>query len=194
MASLYFLEKYDVMLAIMVVLSNSIWYSVSLLCSDNADCETCFRHHIGSFIRRLTILPVSSMYTCPQEQDILYTLAELNGGLWFLGFLKICPIFLDGLKIVQILCLLNILPIRSVAPLIYGRMNRIFSSDCVSETVVLFACLLIMSFLSCPFFCCVRFFVRLIKWLNSVYKCSLSEKALCTSKLIADCFCAGLCA
>jgi len=153
MASLYFLEKYDVMLAIMVVLSNSIWYSVSLLCSDNADCETCFRHHIGSFIRRLTILPVSPMYTCPQEQDILYTPAELNGGLWFLGFLKICPIFLDDLKIVRILCLFNILPIRSVAPLIYGRMNRIFSSDCVSETVVLFACLLIMSFLSCPFFC-----------------------------------------
>jgi len=61
----------------------------------------------------------------------------------------------------------------------------------VSETIVLFACLLIvliMSFLLCPFFYKASF-----KWLNSVCRCSLSEmeKTLCTSELIADCFCNG---
>jgi len=62
------------MLAIMVVLSNSIC-SVSMLCSDNADCVTCFSltSYWCSFIRRLIILPVSPMYICPQEQGILYT-------------------------------------------------------------------------------------------------------------------------
>ena len=94
---------------------------------------------------------------------------------------------MSGLKIVRILCLFNILPIRSVVLLTYGRMDRILSSGCVSEIVVLFACLLIvliMSFLSCPFFCKASF-----KWLSSVCKCSLSEmeKALCTSESIADC-------
>ena len=55
--------------AIVVVLSNSIWCPVSMLCSDNADCMTCFNLTLRwcSFIRRLA-LPVSPMYTCPQEQ------------------------------------------------------------------------------------------------------------------------------
>jgi len=157
-----------------------------MLCSDSA-CVTCFNltSRWCSFIRRLTILSISPMYTCPQKQGILYIPAELSGGLWSLGFLKICPIFLGGLKIVWILCdLFNILPIRSVVPLTYGRMDKILSSDYVSETIVLFACLLIvliMSFLSCPFFCKAIF-----KWLSSVCRCSLSEmvKALCTSELI----------
>ena len=128
MASLFFLGKYD-----------ECWLLWSF-------CQTVFDilfrccvltmliawsvltwHHVGcSFIRRLTILPVSPMYTCPQEQNILYTPAELSGGLWSLGFFKICPIFLDGLenlKIVWILCLFNILPIRSVVPLTYGRID-----------------------------------------------------------------------
>ena len=96
---------------------------------------------------------------------------------------------MGGLKIVRILCLFNILPIQSVVPLTYGRIDRILSSGCVSETVVLFACLLIvliMSFLLCPFFCKASF-----KWLSSVCSLSEMEKALCTSELIADCLCAG---
>ena len=57
-----------------------------------------------------------------------------------------------------------------------------------SEAVVLFECLsiiLIMSFLSSPFLCKASF-----RWFC---RCSLSEivKALCTSELITDCFCAG---
>ena len=71
------------------------------------------------------------------------------------GFFKICPIFLDDLKIVRILCLFNILPIRSVVPLTCRRMDRILLSGCASKTIVLFACLLIiliMSFLSSVFF------------------------------------------
>jgi len=56
------------------VLSNSIWWPVSMLCSDNADCVMCFSltSRWCSFIRILTILPVSPMYTFPQEQGILY--------------------------------------------------------------------------------------------------------------------------
>jgi len=58
MTSLYFLGKYDIMLAIVLL----------------------FFYSIGLF-HRLTILPVSPIYTCPQEQSILYTLVELSGGL-----------------------------------------------------------------------------------------------------------------
>ena len=106
------------------------------------------RHHVCcSFIRRLINLSVSPMYTCPQKQGILYTPAELSGSLWSLGFLKIYSISLGGLKIVRILYLFNILPIRFV-PLTYGRMDRIFSSDCVSDNVVLFAYLLIVLIIS----------------------------------------------
>ena len=95
MTFLYFLGKYDVMLAIVVASSNSIWCPISMSCSDNADCVTCFSltSRWCSFIRRLTILPVSPMYTYPQEQDILYAPAELSEGLWSLGCLKICSIF-----------------------------------------------------------------------------------------------------
>jgi len=72
--------------------------------SDNADCVACFSliSYWCSFIHRLNILPVSSIYTCPQEQNILYTPAKLSGSLWSLGFLKIYPIFLGDLKIVEI--------------------------------------------------------------------------------------------
>jgi len=81
-------------------LSNSIWWSVSILCSDNADCVICFSltSRSCSFIRILTILPIFPMYIFPQEQGILYTPAELSGGLWSLGFLKTCPIFLEVWK------------------------------------------------------------------------------------------------
>ena len=134
------------------------------------------------FISWLTILPIYLQFLqciLAQEQVILYTSAKLSGSLWSLGFLKICPIFLSDLKIIRVLYLFNILLIRFVVPLTYRRMDRILSSDCVSETVVLFACLLIvliMSFVSCPFFCKSNF-----KWLSSICKCSLSEmmKALC---------------
>jgi len=162
------------MLAIVVVLLNSIWCPVSMLCSDNADCVMYFSltSRWCSFIRRSFdhSLGFSNVYL-PAE-DILYTPAELSGDLWSLGFLKICPIFLGDLRIVRILCLFNILPIRSVVLSLYGRIDRILSSGCASEVVVLFACLLIvliMSFLSYPFFCKASF-----KWLSSVYRCSLS--------------------
>jgi len=140
-----------------------------MLCSDSA-CVTCFNltSHWCSFIRRLTILSISPMYTCLQKQGILYIPAELSGGLWSLGFLKICPIFLGGLKIVWILCdLFNILPIRSVVPLTYGRMDKILSSDYVSETIVLFA--VYWLFWLC-LFCRVLFSVRLFlsDWVLSV--------------------------
>jgi len=148
-----------------------------MLCSDSADCVTCFNltSRWYSFIRRLTILPLSPMYTCPQEQDIFYIPAELTGGLWSLGFLKICLIFLGDLKIVRMLCLFNILPIWSVVLLTWEN-GHIGSSRLYQrhwETVVLFVCLLIvliMSFLSYLFFCKIVF-----KWLNSVCRCSLSE-------------------
>jgi len=78
------------------------------------------------------------------------------GAKWrSLEFLKICPIFLDALKTVRILCLFNILPI--FLPIFLWHMGEWieFFRPVVSETIVLFACLLIvliMSFLSCPFF------------------------------------------
>ena len=52
-----------------VVLSNSIWHPVSMLCFDNSNCTTCFNltSRWCPFIRKLTILPVFPMYTCPQE-------------------------------------------------------------------------------------------------------------------------------
>jgi len=139
-------------------------------------------HHVG------VLLSVdgsfSNVYLPTGTKYFVYKApAELNGDLWFLGFLKIFPIFLDSLKIVWILCLFNILPIWSVVPLTYGRMDRILSFDCALETVILFECLLIVliiSFLSCPFFYKANF-----KWLSSVYRYSLSEivKALCISEL-----------
>jgi len=71
-----------------------------MLCSDNADCVMCFSltSRWCSFIRILTILSVSPMYTFPQEQGILHTPVELSGGLWSLGFFKICPICLGVWK------------------------------------------------------------------------------------------------
>jgi len=56
-------------LAIVVVLSNSIWCPASTLCSANADCMTCFdlTSRWCSFMHTLTILPVLSMYIFPQD-------------------------------------------------------------------------------------------------------------------------------
>jgi len=195
MASLYFLEKYDVMLAIVVVLLTVFDKTVFVLFR----CYVLIVliawrvlnwHHVGVFLS--IDWPFSQFLQCilARRNKIFYTLAELNE--WrssIFRFLKICAIFLGGLKIIRILCLFHILLIRSIVPLTYGRMDRILSSDCVSKTVVLFAYLLIvliMPFLSCPFFC-----KAVSKWLSSVCRCSLSEivKALCISKLIADFLC-----
>ena len=57
----------------------------------------------------------------------------------------------------------------------------------MSESIVLFACLLIILVISflCPFFCNASF-----RWLSSVCSLSAMMKVLCTSELI-DCFCAG---
>jgi len=136
--SLYFLGKYDVMLAIVIVLSNNIWCPISILCSDNVNCVTCFNltSHWCSFIQVDHSPSFSNVYL--QEQGILYIPAELSGDLWALGFLKICPIFLGGLKIVRILCLFNILSIRqSVNLLFLWHMGewieslRLFVLECV---------------------------------------------------------------
>jgi len=93
------------------------------------DVMTCFSliSRWCSFIRRLTILPVSLIYLPAGTRE--YFCVHLSGDLWSWGFLKSCPIFLSGLKIVRILCLFNILPIWSVVPLTYGRINRILLSD-----------------------------------------------------------------
>jgi len=132
MASLSFLGKYDVML---ILWSFCQTIFDSMLCSDNVDCVTCFSlTQQCSFI----CLPVSPMYL-PARIRYFVAPAELSGDLWSLRLLKICPIFLDGLKIVRILCLFNILLIWSAVPLTYGRMDRILLSGCVSKTVVLFA-------------------------------------------------------
>jgi len=79
MASLYFLGKYDVMLAIVIVLSNSICYQFR--CCVLIVLVTCFNLTSRWFFYPLTILPVSPMYTCLQKQSILYTPAELSRGL-----------------------------------------------------------------------------------------------------------------
>ena len=132
-----------------IVVIQTVFDVLFRLCSDNADCVMCFNliPCWCSFICRLTILLVSSMYTCPQEQGILYTPAELCGGLWSLGFLKICSIFL-GLKFAYVCLISNLLFLWYM-----GEWIGFFLSDCVSETIVLFACLLIIYvFLSCPIF------------------------------------------
>jgi len=174
MASLYFFGKY-VMLAIVVVLSNSIWCPVSccVLIMLIAWCVLAWCHVDVLLFLSWPFFQFLQC-TCPEEQSILYlyscvgiyTPAELSGGFWSLGFLKICPIFLSGLKIIRILYLFNILSIRSVL-LTYGRMNRILSSDFMSET---HRCLVYMfiDYFDCLF--CVRFSIRLFlsDWILSV--------------------------
>ena len=114
-----------------------------------------------------------------------------------LGFLKICSIFLGGLKIIRILCLFNILPIRSVVSFTYRRMYRILLSDCVSEIVVLFACYI--DCFDCVFFVMFVFCKASFKWLSSIRRCFLSEmvKALCelieTVFVLGDLACIYLC-
>jgi len=142
------------MLAIVGVFGKYLMFCFDL-CSDNANCVTFLtRHHVGVLL--FVGWPFSRFLQCIlARRNKVFYIFLLSRDLWFLEFLKIYPVFFDGLKIIQILCLFNILPIRSVVPLTYGRMDRILSSDCVSETVVLFAYLLIVliiSFLSCPFF------------------------------------------
>ena len=95
----------------------------------------------------------------------------------------------DDLKIVRILCLFNILIQSDLLFWHMGEWIGFFRFGYVSETIVLFACSLI--FWLCLFYR-VRFSVRLVlsSWVLS--RCSLLEivKDLCTSELIADCFCA----
>ena len=92
-------------------------------------------------------------------------LLRSSWGLWSLGFLKIYAIFLGDLKIVWILCLFNILPIRCIILLIYGRMDRILSSGCVLEIVVILIVLIVLGL-----FCHIRFSVKLVlnSWVLSV--------------------------
>jgi len=68
------------------------------------------------------------MYTFSQERDILYTPAELSGDLWFLGFLKICSIFLGGLKTIWMLYLFN--PVDTVRYFFYIWENGKSSFVC----------------------------------------------------------------
>jgi len=95
--------------------------------------------------------------TCPQKQDILYTSAELSRGLWSLGFLKICPIFLGSLKIIQILCLFNI----QFDLLFLWHMEEWVgsSSDCVRDRCLV--CMFIVWLFLC-LFCRVCFSVKLV--------------------------------
>jgi len=161
-------------MAIVVVLSN-IWWPVSMLCSDNADCVICFSLTSRSLFFHTHINHSSSFSNVYfSTGDILYTPVELTmSGGWSLGFFKICPIFLEGKRFkcrtYSISC-----PIP-VIPFIYGRMEKIFlpvlsCDDCVGvHWITVFADLFI-SCLSCPFFCKACF-----RWLSSVRKCSLSE-------------------
>jgi len=181
MASLYFFEKYDVMLAIVVVLStvfdNSLKTVFVLFRCYVLIVLIAWRvlnwHHVGVFLSIDWSFSQFLQCILARRNKIFYTLAELNE--WrssIFRFLKICAIFLGGLKIIRILCLFHILLIRSIVPLTYGRMDRILSSDCVSKTVVLFAYLLIVLIIS--FFVVsekrVRFSVRLFlsDWILSI--------------------------
>jgi len=172
MASLYFLGNY-VMLAIVVVLSTifDVLFRCCILIMLIA-----WRFNLTSrcsFIRRLTIVPVFLMYLPAGTRYFVYP-AELSGDLWSLGFLKIFLIFLNGLKIVRILCLFNTLLIRSVVSLIYRKMNRILS---IASQRPLSCLHNYLGYLFCPFFCKASF------RLSSVCRCFLSAmmKALCTN-------------
>jgi len=155
-----------------------------MLCSDNADCVVCLSltSRWCSFIHILTIL--SPMYTFPQEQGILYTPAELSGGLRFLGFLRICPIFLEGVwKRFECSCVLIQYPADRVCCSFYEWENRKSSFAhlilwwlCVVVHTYWCVCWLfylylfyhiILSFLSYHF---IRSFVRLVSdgWVPSV--------------------------
>jgi len=140
MTSLYFLGKYDIMLDIVLL----------------------FFYSIGLF-HRLTILPVSPIYTCPQEQNILYTLVELSGGLWSLGYLQICLIFFAWFKDNS-----DIVFVYPANPICcsfdmrkwIGSFHLIFCQrplSCLHVYWLFWLCLF------CPFFWKVNF-----KWLNSV--------------------------
>jgi len=146
-----------------------------MLCSGNADYVICFTltSRWCFFIRILIIFPISPMYTFPQEQSILYTPVELSGGFWSLRFLKICPIFLGGLKIIWMLYLFSILPIWFVVLFIYEKrfLLSVSSYDgihCVLGFIALLVCLLIILFIY--LFYDVRSFLRLVSddWVSSV--------------------------
>ena len=129
------LEKYDVV-AIVVILSNNIWYlnAVFYQCWFQPDILFMFFHaHVD----------YSSGFIDIYFSERAKYFMELSGDFWFLGFLKrIFSIFLEGLKIVQILnsiCskFLNS-PIRFVVFFTYRKIERLllfnFSCDCcVSE-------------------------------------------------------------
>jgi len=90
------------MLSIVVVFKQYL-----MSCFDSCSMLFSLTSHWRSFIRRLTILLVLQ-YILARRNNILYAPAELNGGLLFLGFLKICPIFLGDLKIrILYVCLIS---------------------------------------------------------------------------------------
>jgi len=128
----------------------------------NADCVACFSltSRWCTFFHKLTILPISPMYTCPQEQGIFYTPSELNRGLWSLGFLKISPIFLGGLKIVWILYLIS-----CQSDLLFlwhiGEWIESFHLIVCQKLLSCLLIILVMFFLSRPFFCKTSF-----RWLK----------------------------
>ena len=109
-----------------------------------------------SFIRMLIILPISPMYNFPQ--GILYILLKLSRDLWSLKFLKICSIFLGGLKRVRILFVQNV--------------NSIYCSFYIWENRKTSSCFLLC--ISCFFLSCFTSFLYLFcckicfKWLSSV--------------------------
>jgi len=108
-------------------------------------------HHVGNFLSVdwRDFPSFSNVYLPAGTRYFVYSC----GAEWrSLEFLKICPIFLDDLKIVRILCLFNILLIRSIVVCQKPLCLYIYSI------------VLMMSFLSCPFFCKISF-----KWLSSIY-------------------------
>jgi len=114
--------------------------------------------HWCSFMCILTILLVSPIYTFPQEQGILYTLAELSGDLWSLGSL-----FALFFGVAWFGCYTSsVFSIWSVASFIYVKLEKIFLpvlfyDDCVLGFVVLLVYLIILFIffflIICLFFC-----------------------------------------
>jgi len=112
----------------------------------------------------------------PQEQGILYTQEKLSEGLWSLGFLKICPIFLEGLKTIWMLYLFSILSIWSVVSFIYGRIEKVlFLVSSCDGCVLGFIALLVFADYFIYIFFIVRSLVRLVSD-DSVCKCTFCQR------------------
>ena len=109
-------------------------------------------HHVGNFLSVdwRDFPGFSNVYLPTGTRYFVYSC----GAEWrSLEFLKICPIFLDDLKIVRILCLFNILLIRSIV---------------VCQKPL---CLYIYRLFWWCLFCHVRFSVRLVLsgWVLFIY-------------------------